>query len=73
MEKTVYTNPVFGGFTGFDDTFRERIHCFLLQVADGVDPERVDGSGADALEGLKVILASIESLKTGKVVPVTSG
>ena len=71
LEKTVYTNPVFGGYTGFDDTFRERIHCFLEQVADGVDPERVDGSGADALAGLKVILASIESLETGRVVPVT--
>ncbi len=34
--KSVYTNPVFGGYRDFNDTFRERIHCFLKQVADGV-------------------------------------
>ena len=29
LEKTVYTNPVFGGMRDFDDTFRNRIHTFL--------------------------------------------
>ena len=27
LEKTVYTNPIFGGMRGFEDTFRNRIHA----------------------------------------------
>lgn len=69
-EKTVYTNPVFGGYRSFDDTFRDRIHRFVEQVANGTKPEDIDGSGADGLKGLKVIMAAIESLDTGKVVDV---
>jgi predicted dehydrogenase len=70
LVKSVYTNPVFGGYRGFDDTFRERIHCFLKQVAQGVAPEEIDGSGADGLAAQKVIAAGIESLETGRVVSV---
>jgi predicted dehydrogenase len=68
--KQVYTNPVFGGYGGFDDTFRERLSCFVRQVADGVAPADIDGSGADGLEAQRVIHAGIESLKTGGVVDV---
>lgn len=68
LEKTVYTNPVFGGYADFDDTFRARIHRFVEQVSEGAKPEEIDGSGASALAGLRVILAAIESLKTGKIV-----
>ena len=70
LEKRVYTNPVFGGYAGFDDTFKARLRAFVDQVAAGVAPEDVNGSGADALKGLRVILASIESLRTGRVVEV---
>jgi predicted dehydrogenase len=70
LEKRVFTNPVFGGYRGFDDTFRERIRSFVRQVAAKTPPEQIDGSGADALAGLKVILAAIRSLDTGKVVEV---
>lgn len=70
LEKQVYTNPVFGGYGGFDDTFRARIHRFVEQIGQGAKPEEIDGSGADALEGLKVIMAAIESLRTGRVVDV---
>ncbi len=66
--KSVYTNPVFGGYRDFDDTFAERIRCFLKQVEDKVDPSEVDGSGADGLAAQKVIAAAIESLNTGKIV-----
>jgi predicted dehydrogenase len=69
--KSVYTNPVFGGYTGFEDTFRARIHRFLDQVTDGVAPEEIDGSGEDGLKAQKVIAAAIESLETGKVVVVS--
>ena len=68
--KSVYTNPIFGGYSGFGDTFKERIHCFLAQVADGVSPEEIDGSGADGLAAQKVLAAAIESLNTGRIVTI---
>jgi predicted dehydrogenase len=70
LEKTVFTNPVFGGMRDFDDTFRNRIHKFLEEVSQGVPPERIDGSGADGLASQKVIAAAIESLETDRVVRV---
>ncbi len=70
LEKTVYTNPLFGGFRDFEDTFRDRIHRFLEQVSEGVAPEEIDGSGADGLAAQKVLQAAIESLETGAVVQV---
>lgn len=70
LTKSVYTNPVFGGVRDFSDTFRERIHCFLQQVAGGAEPDKIDGSGADGLAAQKVIAAGIESLETGRVVRV---
>ena len=68
--KSVYTNPVFGGYRDFNDTFRERIHCFLKQVADGAKPDEIDGSGADGLAAQKLLQAAIESLDTGRVVAI---
>jgi len=72
LVKQVYTNPIFGGYCSFDDTFRERIHCFLKQISEGASPEEIDGSGADGLAAQKVIAAAIESLETGRVVEVPS-
>ncbi|MGQ9455279.1 MAG: Gfo/Idh/MocA family protein [Armatimonadota bacterium] len=68
--KQVYTNPVFGGFRDFDDTFRDRIHKFLKQVSEGAAPEEIDASGADGLAAQKIIQAGIYSLETGSVVEV---
>jgi predicted dehydrogenase len=68
--KSVYTNPVFGGYRDFDDTFRARIHAFLEQVAAGASPEEIDGSGADGLAAQKVIAAAIESVERGTVVEI---
>jgi predicted dehydrogenase len=62
LEKTQYTNPVFGGFRDFGDTFRNRIGTFVKQVSENVAPEDIDGSGADGLAAQKVIAAAIESL-----------
>ncbi|HLA45533.1 MAG TPA: Gfo/Idh/MocA family oxidoreductase, partial [Aggregatilineales bacterium] len=70
LEKTVYTDPVFGGFGDFVSTFRERIHTFLQQVTDGVNPEQIDGSGADGLAAQKVLAAAIESLENETIVYV---
>ncbi len=70
LEKIVYSNPVFGGFRDFEDTFRDRIHIFLEQVQAGAKPEEIDGSGADGLAAQKVLQAAIESLESGTVVKV---
>lgn len=70
LEKTVYTNPVFGGMRDFEDTFRNRIHKFLEQVDCGTAPADIDGSGADGLAAQKVLAAAIESLDNGTVVRV---
>ncbi|MBR3692253.1 MAG: Gfo/Idh/MocA family oxidoreductase [Clostridia bacterium] len=66
--KQVYTNPVFGGYEGFYDTFKERLRCFVRQVDRGDRPEDIDGSGLQGLEAQKVIHAAIRSLDTGAVV-----
>lgn len=68
--KTVYTNPVFGGMRDFEDTFRNRLHCFLDEVSRGVAPAAIDGSGADGLAAQKVLAAAIESLENERVVHV---
>lgn len=72
IEKTVITNTVFGTMTEktFADTFRNRIHGFVQQVAEGCAPEAIDGSGADGLAAQKVIAAAIESVEQGTVVAV---
>ena len=70
VPKAVYTNPVFGGYRDFDDTFRTRLHTFLQQITDGAQPSEIDGSGADGLAAQKVIAAAIESIDTGKVVEI---
>ena len=70
LEKTVYSNPLFGGMRDFVDTFRNRIHRFLEQVGEGVSPDEIDGSGADGLAAQKVLAAAIESLENETVVHV---
>ncbi len=64
-EKRVFTNPVFGGVRDFEDTFRARLHRFIEQVAGGVAPDQIDGSGADGLAAQRVIHAAIASLDEG--------
>ena len=68
--KTVYTNPVFGGFRDFDDTFIDRIQSFILEIRQGVRPEAIDGSGRDGLKASEVIHAAIKSLDEGRIVDV---
>ncbi|MCG3147506.1 MAG: Inositol 2-dehydrogenase/D-chiro-inositol 3-dehydrogenase [Verrucomicrobiae bacterium] len=70
LEKTVYTNPIFGGMRDFEDTFRNRINKFVEEISQAVPPAQIDGSGADALAAQKVLAAAIESLETEKVVAV---
>jgi predicted dehydrogenase len=70
LEKRVFTNPIFGGFRDFEDTFRDRITSFVNQLASGAVPEEIDGSGAQGLEATRVIHAAIASLDTGQPVRV---
>ena len=70
LEKVVYTNPVFGGYRDFEDTFRARLHRFVEQVHEGADPDEIDGSGAEGLAAQKVLAAAIKSLDTETVVYV---
>jgi predicted dehydrogenase len=68
LQKTVYSNPIFGGMGGFEDTFRDRIDKFVAQVAGGAAPEEIDGSGSDGLAAQKVLQAAIDSLINEKIV-----
>ena len=72
LEKTVYSDPLFGGFHNFENTFRERIHRFLQQVSEGVSPDALDGSAAEGLAAQNVLAAAIESLETESVVYLTN-
>jgi predicted dehydrogenase len=67
LEKTVYTDPSFGGFHNFENTFKDRIETFLRQIADGVSPSSIDGHAADALASQKVLAAAIESLENESI------
>lgn len=73
VEKTVITNTVFGPIAEktFADTFRNRIHRFVEQVAGQCPPEKIDASGADGLAAQKVLAAAIESIENETVVRVT--
>jgi predicted dehydrogenase len=71
LEKAVFTNPVFGGYTGFIDTFIARIHRFVEQVDAGAKPDQIDGSGADGLAAQKVLDAAVRSIQTGEVIELT--
>ncbi len=72
MEKTVISNTPFGDLEEkvFDDTFRNRIHRFVDQVAGGAKPAEIEGSGLEGLAAQRVLAAAIESVERGTVVDV---
>ncbi|CAG7597681.1 scyllo-inositol 2-dehydrogenase (NAD(+)) [Paenibacillus solanacearum] len=70
-ELLVMRNPIFRGMQGFDDTFKNRIERFIGQIKQGVSPEQIEASGADALAAQEVIEAAIASqMSNGAVVDV---
>jgi predicted dehydrogenase len=71
LQKTVYTDPAFGGFHTFENTFRDRIHTLLSQISEGVPPNAIEGTAADALAAQKVLDAAIKSLETETVVYIS--
>ena len=70
LEKTVYSNPLFGGMRDFDDTFRSRLGWFVDQLNSGSRPEEIDGSGADGLAAQRVLAAAIRSVESGSIAEV---
>ena len=68
LQKTVYSNPIFGGMGGFEETFTNRLSRFVEQLEEGVCPEDIDGSGRDGLAAQKVLAAAIQSLQEERVV-----
>lgn len=76
-EKTVITNTPFGDIPEkvFDDTFRNRIHRFVDQVAAGTSPKDIEGSAVEALAAQRVLAAAITSVEENRVVdvPVPNG
>ena len=63
-DKLVVDNPIMGGMSGFDDTFRNRINAFVEQVQAGGP---LDASGDDGLAAQEVIEAAIRSWENGTV------
>ncbi len=63
-EKLVIDNPIMGGMSGFDDTFRNRINTFVTQVQAGGP---LDASGEDGLAAQEVIEAAIRSWENGTI------
>ena len=72
-ELTVIKNSIMGGVTGFNETFRHRIHRFLEQVSAGTPREQIEASGEDGLAVQEIIEAAIRSIQNGTVeeVPAT--
>lgn len=70
LEKTVYTNPLFGGMRDFGDTFRNRLGGFVDQLNAGARPEEIDGSGADGLAAQRVLAAAVVSVQENRAVEV---
>ena len=68
LQKTVHTNPTFGGMRDFNDTFRDRLTRFVEQLNEGAAPDQIDGSGADGLAAQKVLAAAIRSVETQAIV-----
>ncbi|MBS4217554.1 Gfo/Idh/MocA family oxidoreductase [Bacillus sp. FJAT-49711] len=68
-ELKVYRNSVLSGLNGFNDTFKNRLETFIQEIKDGVSPNFISGSGADALAAQEVIEAIIRSqIENGKVI-----
>jgi UDP-N-acetylglucosamine 3-dehydrogenase len=63
-EKLVIDNPIMGGMSGFDETFRARIDAFVREVSAGGP---LTASGDDGLAAQEVIEAAIRSWENGTV------
>ncbi len=60
-------NNIFGGLTGFADTFTRRIHRWVEQIESRVPRDQIEASGEDGLAVQEVIEAAIRSFRNGTV------
>jgi predicted dehydrogenase len=66
-EMRVTRNSIFGGMSGFGDTFTRRVHRWVEQASAGVPREEIEGSGEEGLAAQEVIEAAIRSFQSGTV------
>jgi predicted dehydrogenase len=57
-----------GGMRSFSETFKSRIGAWVDQIASGVKPQDVDGSGEEGLKAQRIIEAAIKSWETHAIV-----
>ncbi|WP_163537538.1 Gfo/Idh/MocA family oxidoreductase [Gracilibacillus sp. YIM 98692] len=70
-ELLVLRNSIMTGVGSFQETFKNRLDHFVKQVQEGVEPDKMEASGAHALAGQEVIEAAIQSqMANGKVIEV---
>lgn len=70
-ELLVLRNSIMTGVASFHETFKNRLDHFIKQVKEGVAPDQMEASGADALSGQEVIEAAIRShMENGAVIEV---
>ena len=70
-EVTTIRNNTLWGLSGFDDTFKNRIHRWVELVTAKVPREEIDGSGEDGLAAQEIIEAAIRSFEAESVVELT--
>jgi len=68
FSKDIETYDYVGGMKHFSETFDSRIAHWIEQNKLGAAPDKIDGSGDDALKVQMIIEAAIESWNTGKVI-----
>ncbi|MBW8349189.1 Gfo/Idh/MocA family oxidoreductase [Bacillus sp. IITD106] len=72
-ELKVFKNSVLSGINGFNETIKNRIDVFIQEINDNISPEKITGSGNDALAAQEVIEAIIRSQEeNGKVIEVNN-
>jgi len=68
-EAMVISNPIMGGVSSFDDTFRSRIAQWVEQLQSGERP--IVASGEEAFKALATVEAAIRSQEQGTIETVT--
>lgn len=66
IETETYT--YLGGMRSFNETFKSRIGAWVDQLEAQAPPDRIDGSGEEALKAQKIIEAAIRSFETRTIV-----
>ncbi|WP_226527013.1 Gfo/Idh/MocA family protein [Metabacillus niabensis] len=70
-ELKVFRNSVLTGMNGFNETFKNRINTFISEIKQSIPPEKITGSGHEALAAQEVIEAAIRSqLENGAVIEI---